>query len=244
MLTREADDLMACVGGLPAAIVKGPVFARVLYPERSLRNFGDIDVLIAPEAIQRFNALLSDRGFFLGEASPANAPREWKWIHRNNEQLMIEVQTDLIHADSLRRVVSLPYELIAAAPEAPATLLLIALVHGGAHHFERLQHVVDICQSARVLAGPEEESRFEGLVKAANARFIAVAGLELAGRILREPRCTSIARGLGSVNYTGLARLLLGKGSVMSTMGENRARHGWRRQAFRWLMKRGNPILG
>jgi len=243
MLTREADDLMACVGDLPAAVVKGPIFARALYPERSLRNFGDIDVLIAPEAIQRFNALLSDRGFFLGEASPANAPREWKWIHRNNEQLMIEVQTDLIHADSLRRVVSLPYELIAAAPEAPATLLLIALVHGGAHHFERLQHVVDICQSARVLAAPEEESRFEGLVETANARFIAVAGLELAGRLIIEPRCTSIARELGSVRYTGLAGLLLGKGSVMSTMDKNRARHGWRRQAFRWLMKRGNPIL-
>jgi putative nucleotidyltransferase-like protein len=243
MLTREADDLMACVGDLPAAVVKGPVFARALYPERSLRNFGDIDVLIAPEAIQRFNALLSDRGFFLGEASPANAPREWKWIHRNNEQLMIEVQTDLIHADSLRRVVSLPYELIAAAPEAPATLLLIALVHGGAHHFERLQHVVDICQSARVLAGPVDETRFEDLVEASNARFIAVAGLELAGRIFREPRCTSIACELGSVNYTGLAGLLLGKGSVMSTMDKNRARHAWRRQAFRWLMKRGNPIL-
>jgi hypothetical protein len=243
MLTREADDLMACVGDLPAAIVKGPIFARALYPERSLRNFGDIDVLIAPRAIQRFNALLSDRGFFLGEANPANAPKEWKWIHRNNEQLMIEVQTDLIHADSLRRVVSLPYELIASAPEAPATLLLIALVHGGAHHFERLQHVVDICQSARVLAGPEEESRFEDLVEAANARFIAVAGLELAGRIFREPRCTSIARALGSVRYTGLAGLLLGKGSVMSTMDKNRARHGWRRQAFRWLMKRGTPIL-
>jgi hypothetical protein len=87
-------------------------------------------------------------------------------------------------------------------------------------------------------------SRFEDLVKAANARFVAVAGLELAGRIFREPRCTSIARELGSVSYTGLAGLLLGKGSVMSTMDENRARHGWRRQAFRWLMKRGNPISG
>jgi len=244
ILTREADDLMACIGDLPAAVVKGPIFARALYPERSLRNFGDIDVLIAPGAIQRFNALLSDRGFFLGEANPANAPKEWKWIHRNNEQLMIEVQTDLIHAESLRRVVSLPYELIAAAPEAPATLLLIALVHGGAHHFERLQHVVDICQSARALAGPAEESRFEDLVEAANARFIAVAGLNLAGRIFREPRCTSIARELGSVSYTSLAGLLLGKGSVMSTMDESRSRHGWRRQAFRWLMKRGKPILG
>jgi len=244
MLTREADDLVACAGDLPAAIVKGPVFARALYPERSLRNFGDIDVLIAPGAIQRFNALLSDRGFFLGEASPANAPKEWKWIHRNNEQLMIEVQTDLVHAESLRRVVSLPYELIAAAPEAPATLLLIALVHGGAHHFERLQHVVDICQSARALTAPEEESRFEDLVETANARFVAAAGLALAGRIFREPRCTGIARELGSVRYTYLAGLLLGKSSVMSTMDKKRARHGWRRQAFRWLMKRGDPILG
>ena len=99
MLTREADDLIACVADLPAAIVKGPIFARTIYPERSLRNFGDIDVLIEPGAIQQFNALLSDRGFFLGEVSPTNNPKEWKWIHRNNERLMIEVQTDLIHAE-------------------------------------------------------------------------------------------------------------------------------------------------
>jgi Uncharacterised nucleotidyltransferase len=239
MLTREADDLMAGVRDLPAAIVKGPTFARTIYPEPSLRCFGDIDVLVAPKAVQRLNAVLSDRGFFLGEVNLANDRKEWKWLHRSNDRLMIEVQTDLIHADSLRRVVSLQYDLISAAPEAPATLLLIALVHGSKHKYKKLQHVVDICQAARALAGTEDECRFEELVKATNARFIAIAGLELAGRMFREPHCSRIARALGSVRYTGLAGLLLGQGVVMSSMNNSRVRHSWRRIAFRWLMNRG-----
>ena len=56
LLKREADALMADVRDLPAAVVKGPVFARRLYPSPSLRCFTDIDVLAAPEALPLIDA--------------------------------------------------------------------------------------------------------------------------------------------------------------------------------------------
>jgi len=235
LLTREADALMADVRDLPAAVVKGPVFARRLYPSPSLRCFTDIDVLAAPEALPRLDAALADHGFRLVESYP----REHKWLHRDNDSVMVEVQIDLVHADSLHDVVSLPYRAIAAAPESPEALLLVALVHGGGHQYERLQQVVDVCQAARALQGAAEERRFEEMVKAANARFIAAAGLLLADRILGEPRCREIARGLGSVLWPGVAGLLLDRTVIMSAMDHRRTRYAWLRQAFRWLIRQG-----
>ncbi len=234
LLTREADALMADIGGLPATIVKGPVFARALYPMPALRSFTDIDILAAPESLPRLDQALAARGYRHAESSP----REHKWLHSDNENLMIEIQTDLIHADSLNSVTSLPYEAIAGAPEGIASLLLVALVHGGGHQFERLQHVVDICQAARALKNSAEQRRFEDLVSATNARFIAVAGLMLAYRIFREPRCREIAKALGPVRYRGIIGLLVDRTVVMSSMDARRTWFAWRRQAFRLLITR------
>jgi hypothetical protein len=238
MLGHQADELMAAARDLPVAVVKGPVFARTLYPDPSLRSFTDIDVLAAPDAVPALGEILQALGFSLAEYGPQLAPQEWKWVHREQGVLMVEVQTDLIHAASLRGAVSLRYEVIADGPEMPAALLLIALVHGGAHHYDRLQLVVDVCQAARTLTGSDEERHFAAMVEQTQARFIAVAGLTLAGRIFNEPRCIEIARSLGPVRYAGLAGLLLDRTSVISATTNRRVLHAWRRQAFRLLIKR------
>jgi hypothetical protein len=239
LLRHEADVLMADLRGVSAAVVKGPVFAHSLYPAPSLRCFTDIDILAAPEALPRIDAVLADHGFQLAETHR----RECKWLHRDNASVMVEVQTDLIHADSLHEVISLPYQAIAAAPEATEALLLVALVHGGGHQYERLQQVVDICQAGRALKDGAEQRRFEDMVRAANARFVAAAGLLLAGRVFDEPRCREIAHALGPVRYRDIAGLLLDRTAIMSTMDGRRVRHGWRRQAFRWLIRQGGSRL-
>lgn len=238
MLRREAETLMADASGLPATIVKGPVFATGIYPEASLRCFTDIDILAAPQAISALGDILDRRGYRLAERSPPHDPREWKWLHRDNERLMVELQTDLIHAASLNGALSLPYAIIADAPHSAASLLLVALVHGAAHQFERLQQIVDICQAARAIAWPAEQRRFEAMVDRANARFVAVTGLRLAASVLNEPRCAGIARALGPVRYGNLARMLIDRTVVMATMNNSRMRHAWRRQAYRELIKR------
>jgi hypothetical protein len=238
MLSREADAIIAGLAGLPATIVKGPVFARSLYPKPPLRCFSDIDLLVAPAALDKVGQLLSDRGFELVECNPIDDPQEWKWLHRENRALMVELQINLVHAGSLRRIMTLPFDALGSAPHSPASLLLIALVHGGGHHYQRLQHVVDICQAARKLEGPSEEQRFELLVRRTNSQFVAVAGLKLAAKMFREPRCREIARALGPVRFQTIASPLLGSRLVMSTTDTTRRRHSWRRSAFRWLMKK------
>jgi Uncharacterised nucleotidyltransferase len=239
MLRHQADELLAAAKALPVAVVKGPVFARTLYPDPALRSFTDLDILAAPDAVPALGGILQAQGFFLAEYGPQPQPQEWKWVHREHEILMIEVQTDLIHATSLRNTTSLTYEVIADGPEMPAALLLIALIHGGAHHYDRLRQVIDICQAGRALSGSNEEQRFADLVVQTRAQLIAVAGLTLAGRTFDEPRCLEIARALGPARFAGLARLLLDRTVVTSATTDWRTLHSWRRQAFRLLVKLG-----
>jgi len=234
LLAREADALMVDLEHVEATIVKGPVFARTLYPAPSLRCFSDIDILAAGASVPRVGEVLAAHGYYLAESHK----REFKWLNRANDRIMVEVQTDLIHSENLHAAISLSYETIAASPASADTLLMIAIVHGAGHQYERLQHVVDICQAARALR-PADEAGFEKLVGAANARFISIFGLLLAGRVLGEPRCYDIAQAIGSTLSHEIANVLVDRTVIMSTTDRRRATYNWRRLILRWLMHRG-----
>jgi len=241
MLRSESDALTSIAVGLPMTVVKGPVFARAIYPEPKLRTFTDIDILAAPAAIPGLAAILVERGYDVVDKDAGIERKEWKWVHRENKLLMIEVHTDLVHAPSLRRCVSLCYEDIAGEARTPAGCLLVALVHGAySHCFERLQQVVDVCQAARALTTTADEQRFATLIDRTGFRLAAVLGLDLAGRLLAEPRCQAIARELGWDRRVGVARLLMTGTVVTSTKTSRRVLHAWRRQAFRELLKRAS----
>jgi hypothetical protein len=246
MLQQQADALMRRLGNLPAAIVKGPVFARHLYPEHRLRRFTDIDVLVADDAVAALDEPLFQLGFHLVEAQPEGEPQEWKWLHRDQNEMMIEVHRNLVHARSLRRAMSLTYRDIAdeevpGATELPASLLVIAGVHGATHNFERLLHVSDMLQAGRALRA-SDEGHLEQLIGRTGARFAVVAGLELAGRMFAEPRCLTLARALRPVRYVAGARWLLGGTVVVSSMDGRRPVHAWRRAIFRELLKRPQSV--
>jgi hypothetical protein len=236
MLRHVGDGLMTAAAGLPMVIVKGPVFAHSIYPAPRLRPFTDIDVLVAPRAVGALSAMLETQGFDLAEHDRSYP--EWKWLHRENDALMVEVQTDLVHAPSLRRTLSLTYDDIATIAETPAAQLIIAIVHGSlGNHFAKLGQVVDICQAARKLKTAEDERRFESLVERTGARLAATTGLALAGRFFEEPRCLDIARAFGPQPSAWFASLLIGKSVVLSTTTSARSLHAWRRQTFRLLLK-------
>ena len=240
MLRGEHAALAAGAAGLPMAVIKGPVFARALYPEPELRTFTDIDVLVAPAAEPRLATLLATRGYELADDGTAHVRNEWKWIKRDNPTLMIEVHTDVVHAPSLRASLSLTYDDLAEDTETPAGCLMIAIVHGAfSHGFERLQHVVDVCQAARALATAADVRRFEQLVERTGARYAAAVSLDLAGRMLAEPRCHEIAQALGPESGVRIARLLIDRSVLTTTKTRRRVIHSWRRQWFRELLKRG-----
>jgi hypothetical protein len=233
----------ARAAGIRATIVKGPVFADRLYAERALRRFTDIDILVAPEDVGALGEALAAEGFTLHEANPPADPKGWKWVDGEHEAVTVEVQTDLVHAASLRSSLALRYRDLVGEkgtddPSRPAALLAVASIHGAAHQFDRLLHVVDICQAARRLTEGGELGDFADMVARCGARFAAVAGLDLAGRLFDEPRCRAIAASLAPVRRRMVARSALSGAVLASTMSRRRSLHSWRRSLFREMLKR------
>jgi putative nucleotidyltransferase-like protein len=238
MLRAQLEALLPAIAGLPVIVVKGPIFARRLYPAPYLRTFTDIDLLVAPEAQRQVGQVLDAQGFRLAGAHDNAQRQEWKWVCRDNDALTIEVHTNLAHHPQLRAAISLTYRDLAEIAETPAALLTVGVVHGALDCFERLRHVVDICQAARILVTAEQERCFEILVERTGARLAAITALDLAFGLFAEPRCRELARELGPARYRTVARLLLGRSVFVSAMTSVRALHSWRRQAFRLLLKR------
>jgi len=93
MLRQHAQPLLEQMKDLPVALVKGETFARLLYPSPSLRPFTDIDLLVAPTHIAAVSDVLVQNDFFLGEDPAASGRREWKWVHKTNPRIMVELHT-------------------------------------------------------------------------------------------------------------------------------------------------------
>jgi hypothetical protein len=212
-----------------------------------LRRFTDLDWLAAEEAVTPFARLLTGLGYRLYDEEPARQSREWKWFRPDRPDIMIEVQTDLIHSDRLQASLRLGYaDLVqaggAAAAEAPAALTAITVIHGAGHQFERLVHVVDILQAARLMS-PAHEQALLRLLERTGARFAAVTALDLAGRLFGDQKCLSLAKTLGPIRGAGLARHLLDHRVVTSTLTSRRSFYSWRRSLYRELLKARRPNL-
>jgi hypothetical protein len=235
MLRSEGKDLLAAAAGLPVAMVKGELFASTIYPDAALRPYSDIDLLARPVAIAPLGELLASRGFELVNAGDAAEEKEWKWVHRDNPVLMVEVHTDLMQAKLLKRQLSLTFNDLDGDTAAPASCLMVAVMHGAySHHFASLRHIVDICQAARAIVTVEEERRFEALVKRLGARLVVAAGLDLTARTMGDRRCREMQRGLGfwpraAAKVAG--RSLAPPGSLPFRLSS------WRRKALRELMR-------
>ena len=236
MLRSELSAIEAACEGLPFTAIKGPVFSAAIYQSPALRSYSDIDLLAAPAALSPLGTLLAGRGYRLADEAGARLRGEWVWVHAENPLLMVEIHTDLVHSPGLKRGFSFSFEDLAHDSRTPAGCLLVACVHGAYHAFERLQHVVDICQASRALSSSDEE-RFLALAQAPGARFAAITGLNLAGRLFAEPRCFEIAAALRPVRGTRRAGWLIGRHTVLTSRTAARALHSWRRQAFRQLLK-------
>jgi hypothetical protein len=241
MLRYHANVIIEAAGELPLALVKGPTFA-ALYPP-GMRPFGDIDLLVSPAALPQLAVILTELGFIRLEESRPNRLED-AWVHRDNSVLMMEVHTNLVHEHRMRAAFSMIYSDLAGNFHRPGALLAIAVVHGAMHYFAWLRHVVDICQAARAVVTPDEESLFELLANRTGTRMAAIIGLSLAYRLFSEGRCLEIAQALGSPRDYRFARTLI-EGAVLTAPLEGRiVYNSWRRFIFSELLRRGALVAG
>ena len=230
---------------IPANVVKGPVFARRLYPQPADRSFTDIDVLVAPELIAATSAVLERLGFVLapGENRGGIEHGEYKWLLPGNDLILVEIQTNLIHSPNLGAGIRLSRaDLLAAGDgdgEDATALLLVAAVHGAAgHQFERLQPAVDVLQAARGAAGPIDRKRLSRVAQASGSTVAVQSALDLVGELFDEPLARELADALSPAPWRGLRRKLVTPGTVIHAQERDAGRASWRRRALREIIRR------
>ncbi|MCC0018151.1 MAG: nucleotidyltransferase family protein [Rhodobiaceae bacterium] len=232
--------------GLPAVIVKGPDFARNVYGGLSSRAFTDIDILAAPGAATAVAQTVERLGFEPVEPSDKRAAyterQYWREKGAGSHDL-VEVHTDMVHAPKLRHALSMGYEDYAGPAAGGITMasrLVLAGLHGATSHlFDRLQNIVDMMMIAR--AGVDGRELAER-ARRSGAETPVRTGLSIAHAIFGCEACRALLSAVDARSTDMLARLLVSPHCVLHAQSSHRARHSWRRQAYRWLLARQAPI--
>jgi hypothetical protein len=239
---RVSDAFSA--GGVRWAMVKGEVFSRRLYPHSTDRPFNDIDILVPFEDLEKSSLVLTNLGFHRS-ATPTRDNHSYrldKWTLPGNESVLIEIQTNLIRSPSLRGAIGLGYEELLAAghddPEDATALLLVAAVHGAAiHQFDRLQHVIDILQSARGAAGALDMSRLVRIAHETGSTVALQTALDLTATVFDEVAPRALADQLTSAPWRRPRRWLLTPKLVFRARTAAKKRDWWRRRIVREIIK-------
>jgi hypothetical protein len=213
LMTGELLGMLGALEGAGIAAIpyKGPVLAAQAHGNVSLRQFRDLDILVAPGEVDRAEAVLAARGY--RHATPPTEI-ERRMLRRvscefelvRDDGTMVELHWQLFgHYFALpldlggmrARLVPVPLGGRMVRTFALEDLLLILCAHGGDHSWERLEWIADV--AAIVARHPDLD--WEALIaraRRAGAVRLVLLGLLLASDLLGAPvpgRVLARARG-------------------------------------------------
>ncbi|WP_188393900.1 nucleotidyltransferase family protein [Mesorhizobium sp. SARCC-RB16n] len=245
LLQYHGDRIMKGMAaeGIPARIVKGPVFARKLYRNVSDRPFTDIDILVEPANLARANQVIAASGFELGSNEAESYQlQEFKWLEKENSSLLVELHGDLVHDAGMRRRLSLGFRELGVidgeATDAPAALLTIAIVHAaGGHKFHRLQLCVDVLQGVRTLRSAESETHLLKAARMTGIELELAIVLNVTGELFGEPHALELAGRIKPDLSIRLAKKLITTNTLLRVNSREKIGSRLRRDAFRWIQR-------
>lgn len=183
-----ANEILEAVSaaGKRAVIVKGPVFAKGLYRHESDRPFTDIDILTTPSDLAAIGGILGRSGYWQARRAfwdRSEINMEQKWFSKENDRILVELHTNLVHDVGLRRRLSFGFEeheLASEGGRCPSVVwFLTAVIHAAAgHKFHKLQLLVDVLQAFRNLS-EEDLAALDRILDRIPARLEMAICLEL-----------------------------------------------------------------
>jgi hypothetical protein len=231
------------------AMVKGDRFARLLYPNAEDRPFGDLDILIPVEDLEKSREVMPPLGFKLkmSRASGGDANMMDKWILAAEESITVETQTNLVHAPKIAKKIGLSYEQLLIAgrgnPEDATALLAAAAIHAAViHQMDRLQHVIDVLQAVRGVAGPVDAESLKAAAHATGSTVAIQTALDTAFQMFDEQETRALADQLQPCPWRGLRQKLVTPSVVINTRSRRSRRDRWRRRLARLIMTRAGQI--
>jgi hypothetical protein len=177
LLRRELEDVVPLVAGAcraPPVLVKGAAVADRFYPDRRLRPYADLDLLLPRDRLSRAVAAVADRGYaVVEELRPGYAERFGHDVHVSRRAGAVEVDVELhwrIGDDRLGSPLDHAHVVAAAeplrvgattvlVPSVPDQLLLLA-VHLLSDRARRLAWVNDVRLVAESATAEEWDEAF------------------------------------------------------------------------------------
>ena len=175
--------------GIPVALFKGPLLAQLAYGEISLRQAGDIDVLISRRDFDRARGLLESLGYEMSQRlSPAQLAShlsnhceiqfmrdEWFTVvdlHWNlaPRSFVFGVKGDEV----MSRLQSVSLAGTAVQTFSAEDLVLYLSMHGAKHLWRRLEWIVGLAESLRALPALNWGVLLERAAKAHATRMLAL----------------------------------------------------------------------
>ena len=201
MAARQVACLLeaAAAAGIEPVLLKGIAAATVLYPDPTLREMGDIDVLVAPAERDRMGEVLTTAGYTNREIYYGDAFNSTRGYHRvyfdpSGQRLPVEVHWGLASRLERRNVLSAGallrrtarVGLVAALDVgrsdarvlAPAARLVYLAAHAAAeaHSFSRLKWLADIAAAVGCAGKPNwaDVLDFAGMTRTRASTFVAL----------------------------------------------------------------------
>ena len=243
LLRQQAREITSALGdeGIPVTVIKGAECADRLYPHPSDRRFTDVDLLVSTAAFQAAEAVMGVLGYLPKDTSMKydSGYGESCFVRRGQPGGVVEIHWNLVNSPTLRRGISVAYEDLQLDSDGrltPASLLLIAAVHGAASHsFDRLQLLCDVCQAARGAAGQVDIDWLSAATRRTGSCLAVTAALDLAGRTFTAPECGQVLEQLKLPRQSGIWKLMMTPAMVLRA---HATLDSPRRSIFRQMLKR------
>ena len=206
--------------GVRFAPFKGPVLAASAYRDLALREFGDLDILVASADVRRARSALQGRGYSLH--TPLDPVQEETWLSSAHYELplvdaargfMVELQwranpdVPVPPLHDPRWWDSAPMtqiEGVRMRTLPPDEQMLALLVHGAKHLWGSLDWLVDIAELAR--AGEVPWERVTQLARRHGVVRRMALGLALARDLLEVPLPAAVDRKVRETGVTEIVR--------------------------------------
>jgi hypothetical protein len=188
--------------GIRALPFKGPTLAALAYGNLSLRQFGDLDILVRERDLKRAVELFTSAGYRTA------SPLDWSWksstpanrqkdlvLVRDDGRVSVELHWRLLGSrftspHNMKRIwkrtetTSIAGSRVYCLPKNE--LLLYLCMHGSKHHWERIQWISDIAELVRTIDKEDWPSLLQH-AKAVGCERVLALGLLLASNLLEAP---------------------------------------------------------
>jgi hypothetical protein len=197
-LTRELHQIykLFAAQGIPVIPFKGPTLAAMAYGDLSLRQFGDLDILIDKKDLLKAKELLISQGYQLKLTDAQEAAHLQSHYHlhfvRADGRVIVEVHWALTGKHwpfpfdferSHAHLVPVSCGDATLPSFLPEDLLVFLCVHGSRHQWERLMWLCDIAELIRT--HPQMEwQRLLARAETSGSKRMLLLGLSLANDLL------------------------------------------------------------